>query len=672
MLRLSCALFLSGAAALACETVWLRMLTRVFGVTVHAVSALVALYMLGLGLGALLAPRLKGRPGAVYAALEVGAALGALGTALVSPFLLFPTTILLGATLPVVARSGSPALLYAANTAGACAGALLAGFWSLGAYGESATIFATAALSILAAVLGWPAKGRPAEAAGGKLHWMLLAYALSGFCALGYEVLLTRQLIPLLGNSVYAFTLILAAYLLGLSAGAALAPKRLDFGRAQLLAAGAALLALYCYGALGGMASSPDFLYSPIRDAAHFSALAVDAFLLVFPLAFALGMLWPTALKLYPGVGPLYAANTAGAILGSLFAGFAGLSLLGAWNCFLLFAALNAALGLWLTRSWRAAAALVFAGLLVRADPTLPILEKRLEAFLRERPRILFHDETPAASVTGYEWTRGKGLLINGIDTAGTGSVGTLMMVIPQLLHKNPKNALVICFGAGNTFRTASQLGLETEAVDLVPALFTRMPEFYADAREHLGKPGNAVHAQDGRRLLAGPGKKYDLIIVDAAPPLFSAGAVNLYTREFQELAKARLADDGIMALWLPIPGFEEDYWSILSAFTSVYPHAATWRYGDMVGFLVLGSKQPLNWDKAALEKRIKAKRDLPFFRTVTADKIRGAFMLSGEALRAKAAAYPPLTDDKPTVEFPLPRFRARAEVHWNTPFLLK
>lgn len=672
MLRLSLALFLSGAAALACETVWLRMLTRVFGVTVHAVSALVALYMLGLGLGALLAPRLKGRPGAVYAALEVGAALGALGTALISPFLLFPTTILLGASLPVVARSGSPALLYAANTAGACAGVLLAGFWSVGTYGESATIYATAALSLIAAVLGWPAKGPPAERQAGRVHWMLFAYALSGFCALGFEVLLTRQLVPLLGNSVYAFTLILAAYLLGISMGAALAPKRLDFGQAQLITAAAALLALYLYGTLGRMASSPDFLYSPIRDATHFAALALDAFLLVFPFSFALGMLWPTALKLYPFVGPLYAANTAGAILGSLFAGFLGTSLLGAWNCFLLFAFINAALGVWLTRSWRAGAALVFAGFLLRSDPTLPMLEKRLAAFLRDKPRILFHDETPAASVTGYEWSRGKGLLINGIDTAGTGSVGTLMMVIPHLMHKNPKNALVVCFGAGNTFRTASQLGLETEAVDLVPALFDRMPAFYPDAQEHLRKPGNAVYAQDGRRLLAVTDKKYDLIMVDAAPPLFSAGAVNLYTREFQELAKARLTDDGIMALWLPIPGFEEDYWRILSAFTAVYPHAATWRYGDMVGFLVLGSKQPLSWDKASLEKRIRANRHLPFFRTVTADKVRGAFMLSEEELRAKAAAYPPLTDDKPTVEFPLPRFLARAEVHWNTPFLLK
>jgi predicted membrane-bound spermidine synthase len=669
MPRLALALFLSGAAALACETVWLRMLTRVFGVTVHAVAALTSLYMLGLGLGALLAPRLKGRPGKIYALLEAGAALGALLTAYLNPFFLFPTTVLLGATLPVVARSGSPRLLYAANTAGACAGALLAGFWTLGTFGETATIAGTALISLLAAALGWPARGPAAEEEASKLHWMLGAYALSGFCALGFEVLLTRQLIPLLGNSVYAFTLILAAYLLGLSLGAALAPKRLTFGVGQLLVCAAALLALLLYTALALLATSPDFLYTPIRDASHFLLVTLEALVLVFPLAFALGMLWPAALRTYPSVGPLYAANTAGAILGSLFAGFVGIKLLGAWNCFLLLAALSGALGLSLTRSWQAALLLGAGFVLVRADPTLPMLKSRLSRHVD----IRFHDDTPAATVTGYgpKLSRSGGLLINGIETAGTGPPGTLMALIPHLLMEKAGKTLVICFGAGNTFRAASMLGHETDAVDLVPALFERMPAFYPDAAAHLSKPTNRLFAEDGRRQLLKSDKLYDLIVVDAAPPLFSAGAVNLYTREFLELAKSRLTEDGLMTLWLPLPAFEEDYWRILSAYTSVFPHSATWRIGDMMGVLVFGSRKPLSRPKGWLDRRLKTvPPELKF--GITEEKFNKALMLSGEPLRLRAAKWPPLSDDKPVVEFPLPRFLRKDEVHWSAPFLLK
>lgn len=729
---LSAALFLSGASALACETVWMRMLARCFGVTVHAVAALVALYMGGLALGAALAPRLPGRRWArLYALLEAGAALASLAataamsrlpelvarlgqTAPLSPWarfllaapVLLPPTILLGATFPIVLRAAqgeSPEAarkltgrLYTANTLGAAAGTFLAGFWLIGVWGERATVVFAAALSLAAAAIVWRGNAqadrpRPAKGRAPPL-FVLGLYALCGFCALGYEVLWSRQLIPVLGNSVYAFTLILAAYLLGLSLGSRFSPSRgqalVRFGQAQFGLTAAVLASLAGFRLLGSLTTSPDFLYSPISSALAFPVLAAWALLLVMPTAFALGLLFPLAARLCleegqsaeSAVSRLYLVNTLGGIAGSLWAGFRGIEAVGVHGAFWILALINAALGAAaLARArWKperpawaaaAAAALILLGAQVLRDPAPQFLQQRLIRAFGPGMAVLFHDESAAATVTGYRGPKEQGLLINGIDTAGTGAAGKLMAVIPYYLVAQPTSTLVICFGAGNTFRTASLLGGEVDAVDLVGSLFDRMATFFPDAEEHKRAAGRRLLTEDGRHLLLRQDRRYDIIIVDAAPPLFSAGAVNLYTREFFALADRRLTDQGLLAIWLPLPSFEEDYWRILSALTSVFPHTRTWHYPGTAGFLVLAGRQPLEWPQGELDRRLK-QRPHPIAASVTEAKLRSRFLLGGEALRAKASLYPPLTDDRPVVEFPLPRFLARLPQVYDTGFL--
>ncbi|HJS75022.1 MAG TPA: spermidine synthase, partial [Vicinamibacteria bacterium] len=143
---LAVSLLLSGAAALVYQVVWVRQLTTVLGTTLEAVSLVLGLFMLGLGLGAALASRFIDRlPGSrlthLYAALEIGVGVFAIFfpmriAAFTSILLLLPTT-LMGATLPtavaILARSGrgadatgrSAGLLYACNTAGAVLGSLM-------------------------------------------------------------------------------------------------------------------------------------------------------------------------------------------------------------------------------------------------------------------------------------------------------------------------------------------------------------------------------------------------------------------------------------------------------------------------------------------------------------------------------------------------------------------
>lgn len=716
---------LSGASALAYETVWMRQLSRAFGVTVYAVAGLVALYMGGLALGAALAARRRGSADwlRLYGWLEAAAGLTALAATwwlaqlpalvgawsaeaplssaarllLAAPALL-PPTMLLGATLPVLARDGADAsFLYGANTLGALAGLLAAAFVVLGAWGETATVALAVLINLgaAAAALGLSRvrSVKPAGAAGdpSRARGAVPFFVVSGFCAMGCEVLWSRQLIPLLGNSTYAFALILAVYLAGLGLGSCLRLKSSRPWTSLAFLLGALGAAIVLSGALtrfiGLQLDSPDFLYTPLRSLKDFPMIGFQALVLVFPSAFVLGLMFPAALRLSgddaAAVGRLYAWNTVGGIAGSLACGFWGLSLLGGHACLMglgLLAAASAFAAAAFARrreAWAAAggcAALTAAFLAYgSADPSVDILVNRLKTARGPDPRVLFHDESPAAGIVGIESGVNRTLFINGIATSGRGRVGELMALIPNLAVAEPRTTLVICFGAGNTFRAASRLGTAVDGVELVADVVRRMPDYYDDAAAVLARPGNRVFIEDGRSHLLRSRRRYDAIIVDAAPPLYSAGAVNLYTREFLDLAREHLTDEGVFTLWLPTLSFESDYWRILRSFCDAFPHAAVWQQPGMSGFLVLGSQRALAWPPGELERRIRARaRQALAWPNLDEDRVRAGFWLPEADLRAHVARYEPLTDDRPSVEFPLARFWRGEPILPDTAFLRK
>jgi spermidine synthase len=725
-------MFLSGAAALAYEIIWMRMLSRAFGVTVHAVAALVALYMGGLALGAYGAPRLRWRGSwlRLYAWLEAGAGLAALlGTwwmlrlpavvaalscdhplaalprlLLAAPALL-PATCLLGATLPTLTRHcGSAGKLYAANTLGAMTGLAIVSFWTIGRWGETSTILLAVALNAAAAsgaaLLSRGAGPVPVApsaapaAAALRPSLVLGLFAVSGFCALGYEIIWARQLVLLLGNSTYAFAMLLLVYLGGIGAGSLLP---IDLGDspteafATLLAAlgFAAVLSLASYRFMGLGIDSPEFLYSPLRRFSDFPLLFAQAIVIILPVALMLGALFPIAVKVCSrscdeatAVGRLYAWNTAGGIAGSLWAGFAGLSWLGAHRSFLLLAGLQTALGLaaaaWLAvgrRRWLGPAAFAACALClipyVRRDPTLDIIRNRLRQVGYDRVEVMFHDESPAATITGAKLDRSRTLYINGIETSGKGWAGTWMALLPSLLAENSRSALVICLGAGNTLGAAAALAGSVDGVELVADVARRIPVFQSGPELTLPagvKP--RIFIEDGRNYLLRTQRRYDFIIVDAAPPLYSAGTVNLYTKEFMELARRRLEDGGVFTLWLPTKSFESDYWQIMRGMSDVFEHVAVWDKG-WSGFLILGSSRPLAWDGRLLDSRIR-ERAGAFGLKLTGAYVLSGLRLSDREIRDYVRPYAPVTDDRPSVEFPLPRFWKGEALRQTSAFLGK
>jgi spermidine synthase len=280
--------FVSGAAGLVYQVVWSRLLNEIFGVTAHAVTAVLATYLGGLALGSWALGRFADRhprPLRLYGLLELGVGATALaGTWLVraldplhawaaarlapdsvallalrillASLVVLPPTLLMGATLPAMTRAfverigklgREVGFLYALNTAGAVAGSVAAGFALIRALGLHPTLWVAVAANTavgLAAIALAPGQEGPREplpsraaSAGGESHgeggaprgsWLLAAMALSGFASLSLEVIWTRMLVLVLGTSTYAFVTMLSSFLVGIALGSWLVRPLLD------------------------------------------------------------------------------------------------------------------------------------------------------------------------------------------------------------------------------------------------------------------------------------------------------------------------------------------------------------------------------------------------------------------------------------------------------------
>lgn len=709
--------FASGAAALVYETVWLRMLVRLFGITVHAVGFATAFFLLGLALGAAIAGKLTLRPGnwlkiygfaeAALAALAYPASLllsaapalsggnMAAGCLLAGCAILIPS-MLMGATLPLLLRaceSGLPerdiALVYGVNTLGAVAGTLLAGFFTIAVFGEKDSVLfalsANAGCALSALVLSAKRPPNlPAPEGGAALSrdamFVLALMAVSGFCAAGYQVLWSRLLTTITGTSIYAFAAMLAVLLGGMGAGSCAAAKLLPklenpmaaFGLLEIGLAALAACGLVFYRAIGLLKDSPLYLYSPMLSWTDALSFFSGAAVIVAPAAFVMGLIFPLAAGLCAPrsggagyvTGRLYLWNTAGCVVGALAAGFAlvglagvkyGYALLIALNCIIGLAALSRA-GVRLSAA-AAVAALAIAAAAVPGDPYRAVILNRCRAAYGDM-RLLFHEDAASGTVTGVEHGGARTLLINGIIISGNGDNGKVMMQIPAAMNGRPRRALVICFGAGGTFRAASRLAEKTDVVELSAAVLAHAADFSPDAALALRAPGARVFVKDGRNYLLSSRDKYDVIVVDASPPVFSAGAVNLYSKEFLELAKTRLSGGGIYALWLPLPCHEYAALSIIKGFAEVFAHQAVWAHPNMSGgFLVMGSGSAFEWPAGELDKRLSASWGDSSLPRLTERALRGSIAAVDGQISGRLAAYPAVTDDRPLTEFPLGRF---------------
>jgi spermidine synthase len=679
---------------------------RLYGLVELAVAAMAALLPLAFSSLAELYrgiwPSLVERPGQL-AGVRFGLALAAVA----------PATFLMGMTLPLLTRYLVRTLdeagarlgeLYAANTIGAMVGTLLGGFVLIEFLGLRRTSYLAVALN-LAAGLGalllsrrWEADGDAGKGADGQAaaarqrptrpevprsfrprrRIVLAATFVSGFVSLALEVLWTRMLAEGTGSSIYIFTTILAIFLLGIAVGSFLyrrfsRPAGERLGTLGLCLAGVGVLAQATVVLGSGMVGHVPFVVRTVVVLLPATILMGYA----FPLAGRLAT--PSAEAAGGSVGLLYAANTGGSILGSFGAAFVLAGTLGTNGSILLLGGLNLLVGALLfakdpvgrgarvTGSAPRVVAGVMAGLavlgLVASSLDLPVTRTRTENELRRTGLPVTHAEDELATVdTVGGPPKGRRLLVGGVGMTSLTVDTKLMGYLSKALRPDAQDFLVIAFGMGGTYRSGLKIGMRTDAVELSPTVPSRMPVFFPDADGFLDHPKGRVIVSDGRNYVRLSRETYDLVAVDPAPPIESAGSVVLYTREFLTEGKARLRPGGVFMLWIPYALPLDDFKEHVRTFAGVFGHVRLVLSPGRHGVFMFGSDAPLEFSDSNIRRvlgspdAIADLNDVPDHPPTDADGwvdvVRRSQWLADDRLRAFIGPGPEITDDRPRSEY--------------------
>ncbi|HWP05318.1 MAG TPA: fused MFS/spermidine synthase [Polyangiaceae bacterium] len=689
----------SGAAGLVDQVCFSKYLSYVVGATAYAISAVLAAFMTGLALGAYWGGKASlrvARPVMVYGALEllVAAAVAiapfefdALATlyanvarrapesvALLSglrwlvalAIVIVPTTAM-GATLPILTRAlrdgtgtGSRerqlGALYAANTCGGAGGALLAAYWVLPALGLRGTVFAAAALSALVGIaalrLGREVTPAPLDAEHPTTHakaavssrepterevWVVVGLAfLSGCLAFAAEVIFTHLLALLIGNSAYAFGLILAVFLLCLFAGAARAGAfRARFGESALALGlvGTALalaLTLPLWDQLPRLFAA---LKNVVRTFGGREVVRALAALLILCVPTTLmGLTFPVLLQRAATtrepsrwVGKLTAINTIGAVVGALGTGYVLLPLVGSQRSLELVVVLFALSAVGAATLIAPAARRKLFGFAAAACVVTPLLPRWNLARLTGGSNVYFEKWVEPESIPFLREdvhggvttvTDDKGVLTlytNGKFQGNTGwemSAQRFFAHYPSLFVSRFDAALVIGLGTGTTLGTlAAYPWKKLDVVEISPSIVEAARRYFTLG--NLGAiedPRVTIHHADGRNFVLVDDHQYDLISMELSSIWF-AGASNLYSREFYDLVRKRLRPGGVFQQWVQLHHvYRRDFATVVGTLRSEFKHVALF-YGGGQGILV-ASEDPLSASMTRLD-RLAARPEL-------------------------------------------------------------
>ena len=746
------------------------MLTLVMGNTHYSITTVLTAFMGGLALGSYAGGRIidrKFNPLALYAILE--AAIGFYCLAIPSlidwafplfksiyqnpdfsyttasfyrflicgTILLIPTA-LMGATLPVLSKFVSHeaegvgrdvGTLYAINTFGAVFGAFTSAFVFMRLWGLNATIGMAAALNIgIAAIiflLFKPRLSRPEteDIQEGRvpLSWkeklFLLGFGISGFCALVYQLTWNRILSLLLGSSVYAFSLILAIFILGLALGTVCFARWVSrfkdpvvvFGFLQIGIAVSALAALPFFGEIPFVNR---WVYQNWE--VDFTVVQGANFLIIFSLLFLptffMGGQFPVVVKLLThglsnlgrDVGRVYASNTVGTIAGAFVGGFVLIPFLGIQNSVLtavminaLLAAILLSLAPGLSRQVKlygvplVVIVCVFLGRSVDAWDKAVIssgsfmpyrIEDLKEAELKKN-KILFYTEGTHTTVTTELAVTGNIFLrVNGKTDASLAldmRTQLLSGYLPMFFAESPRSALVIGQGSGITLGAVEQFPVEEiDLVEISPAVIKGSRYFGPFNHSSLDDERLTVILEDGRNHVALSDQKYDVIISEPSNPWIS-GVGALFTIDFFHLLRERLSPKGVACIWVHTNMSPESFKSITRSFSEAFPYVTMWE--SIVGddYLLIGSSEDYGLPYEKVEEYLSREsigRDLKRIGIQSVRELFSLMIMSRDSILKFSGEAPIHTDDNSLLEFNAPKYIYRDErdvlVRQLTPFI--
>ncbi len=711
----------SGCAALIYEIVWFQLLQLVIGSSSISLGILLGTFMGGMCLGSLLLSRLvsaRRHPLRVYALLELGIGVLALlilfgmplvggiytawagegiggiaFRAVIAGVCLLPPTVLMGATLPAISRwvRATPdgvawlGVFYGGNIAGGVIGSVAAGFYLLRVYDAPAATAVAVAINLIVALIAYTlasqtpyqadhAPARPAAAPAGTPA-VYVTIALSGLTALSAEVIWTRLLSLHFGGTVYTFALILAVFLVGLGIGSTMAAEfsrgiaspRRALGWCQFLLCGAIAWAAYQL--------TESLTYWPINPSiatTPWFTLQLDlvrCLWVVLPGAILWGASFPLALAAVASsdqdaarlAGGVYAANTVGAIAGSLATSFILIPWIGsshAEQVIIIVAALSALLMLEPSyagaspagraslqasgspaggaslqasggtgrRGWNLAGtavlmiAMVAAGLLARSVHELPgllVAYGRYAATRVGQANIIYVGEGLNASVAVSELSNG----VRNYHNAGKVQASSepqdmrlqrMLGHLTTLIPPQAKKVLVIGCGAGVTAGAVSvDPVVEHETIAEIEPLVPRVVSTYFSEHNFdvVGNPKVHVRIDDARHFVETTSEQFDAITSDPLDP-WVKGAAMLYTAEFFQMAKQHLNPGGVVTLFVQLyESNTEAVKSEIGTFMEVFPNGIVFgntNEGKGYDLVLVGQVEPTRIDVDAIQAKLQ------------------------------------------------------------------
>ena len=764
----------SGLSGLIYQVVWVRVFGNVFGNTIYSASMVVAIFMLGLGIGGYVVGawadrRYLGHPESLvrtYGYFELLIGLMGLGISALLPhlgplsalassysldvggwyvlsttshlarggivvLLLTPITMLMGGTLTLLIRhlvrsdleigKRRIALLYGVNTAGAALGCFLTDFLLVPAAGLRAAqavavlfnVVAAAGALLLAsrlratpAVIGVtpvPASNsdvRPvpvSQPAVSALAWTGFALGLSGFAAMGMEIVWFRHFTLLLGGFRAVYSLLLTVILLGIGAGSlvgGLLHRRAGRPSQWLIAVQGLFVASILLGLAAAdvrdLTVTARAVERTIGETSVVARSAVELWFNTRPILFEVGVpallmgfAFPLANAMVQRAeqsvgrraGLLYLCNTVGAVCGALGAGFLFLPMVGIQGTVTILAvtawlaivplSLATCAGQRGPRATLTGSALV-GGVAIWLWLLLPSNYVIARALLptTENEQLVSLSEGVAEVIAVTDDADGRRrLLTNGHPMSSTGRNDQRYMRalahIPLLCLDNPRHVLVIGFGVGNTTHAATlhPSVQRVEVADLSRHVLAHSSYFKDANRDVLRDPRVVVYVNDGRHHLQMQSEaSYDLITLEP-PPVAHAGVSALYSREFYVLARSRLKPKGYISQWLPayqVP--TTTTLAMIRAFVEVFPNAVLLSGAQPNLQLVGANDSRIEIDPArvatALSRAPAVQADLQRLNLGDVREIVGTFLGSAGTLAEASRGSIPVSDDRPLQEY--------------------
>ena len=726
----------SGIAGLGYQVIWAEQFGLLLGSTQVAVAAVLAAFMLGLTVGSAVIGRLSvrlARPLRWYAAAELAIALSALamrtglglvdgavapllgagldGTAasagaatglyiVAAAALMLVPTVAMGATLPLLVEgtrgerdSATIASgLYSANTLGAALGALFTALVLLPAVGLAEGIYLMAALNVIVAAVAFlidrprvvPSQAAAAEAPP-LVRTPIVLVGMAGVASFIYEIFWTRVLVHHLGADVYAFGAMLAVLLLGIAIGAVLVrrfpPRRpgLAFALAQVWLAVAALISFKLMTVVVAPSMAQVAFWALIGERLLYVSL------LLMPPAILIGVSLPLALFWLQqdhdhggrGVGIAYAANTLGAIVGSLAGALWILPGLGFSGALWLGVAGNLSLGLvaWVASGRPearrfAVSAFAITGALILFPPVTPDALYRTTPLSQDPSRgdLAYAQVGRTSTVALVDQVTGWRLLTNGLpesmiqrrgENPGNFDVSHWLSLLPVTLNPEARSMMVVGLGGGGTVEDIVDSIDTIDVVELEPEVLAANQRVANLRRfDPLSDSRVTVHLNDARMELKRSARQFDLIVAQPSHT-WTSGASHLYTREYFELVRDRLDESGVFSQWIGLQFVDQPLiLALLHTLQDVFGHVQAYSPKVQSALIFVASRSPLSDLPSAGFERFE--RDWQRLGTDNIEELLAARVLDESGVAALARSGEMITDYNNLLKYAAPRILGR------------